>query len=277
MPAVSLEWERIRTMTHRMRPSKRLGQHFLRDPIIAFKIIESMDIGKEDYILEIGPGRGELTEILLNSPAERIVAVEIDHRLIHKLKERFGHEERLQIIEGDILNIDFSTYFARNKKTRIVGNLPYNITSPILFRLLDFREFISDMTIMVQKEVGDRLTSPPGMKAYGIPSVLFQVFCRIRTLFFVPSTAFFPVPKVDSSVLRFRFLDPIPFNISDVSFFKHIVKITFGQRRKMLRNTLKSVIHNEDLLNAVSIDLKKRPESLSISQFVQLSNELYQT
>lgn len=263
-------------MPHPVMPSKKLGQHFLKDRLMARKIIESMNIGKEDHILEIGPGRGELTEILLESPAKHITAVEIDRRLIKKLKEYFGHEDRLQVIEADILDIDFTSCLAKNQKTRIVGNLPYNITSPILFRLLDSRTEIRDMTVMVQKEVGDRLTSPPGKKAYGIPSVLFQVFCRIKTLFFVPRTAFYPVPKVDSSVLGFQFLDPIPFDIRDVPFFKCIVKTTFGQRRKMLRNTLKNVVNDENHLNAVSIDLQRRPESLSIAQFVQLSNELYQ-
>jgi 16S rRNA (adenine1518-N6/adenine1519-N6)-dimethyltransferase len=256
------------------RPSKRFGQHFLQDRNLARKIVESMKIQKGDVLLEIGPGRGELTERLLESSAERIVAIEIDPALIQILSERFGDEKRFQPVHADFLTIEISKWVNNNKKIRVIGNLPYNITSPILFRLLNDRSLIEDMTVMVQKEVGDRLTSPPGVKKYGIPSVLFQVFCRIKTILFIPRTAFYPVPKVDSSVLRFQFLNPVPFDIQNLQFFEDVVKTTFGQRRKMLKNTLKHLVINEELLKTVSIDLHRRPESLSVDQFVQLANEL---
>jgi len=262
-------------MQHRIKPRKKLGQHFLKDLFFARKIIESMGIQKDDHILEIGPGQGELTELLLESPAERIVAVEIDPECVQLLRNRFGEEKRFHLIQADILNVDLGQWMERDNKIRIVGNLPYNITSPILFRLLGLRSSIRDMTIMVQKEVGERLTSPPGIKAYGIPSVLFQVYSRIKTLFFVPRTAFYPIPKVDSSVLTFQFFDPVPFDIKNAELFERVVKTTFGQRRKMLKNTLKQIVTDENRLNELSVDLKKRPESLSVDQFVQLTNELH--
>ena len=264
-------------MQHRIKPRKRLGQHFLKDLFFARKIVESMEIQKDDHILEIGPGQGELTERLLQSPAECIVAVEIDPECVQVLRNRFGEDNRLLLIQSDILKVNLDQWIQGKNKIRIVGNLPYNITSPILFRLLGLRSSIQDMTIMVQKEVGERLTSPPGTKSYGIPSVLFQVYSRIKTLFFVPRTAFYPVPKVDSLVLTFRFFDPIPFDIKNAVLFERVVKTAFGQRRKMLKNTLKQIVPDENRLNEVSMNLTMRPESLSVDQFVQLTNELHKS
>ena len=157
-----------------IRPQKRLGQHFLRDRSIAERIIQSMSIGCEDRVLEIGAGEGVLTERLIESPARRIVAVELDSRLAGWLKGRFEQNERFEIIEADFLKLDLGPLFSGDWKIRAVGNIPYSITTPILFRLLDDREKVRDVTVTLQKEVGERIISPPGCKAYGIPSVLFQ-------------------------------------------------------------------------------------------------------
>jgi len=233
-----------------------------------------MDIGEEDCVLEIGPGEGILTEFLLESPAERVVGVEIDTRLVEGLSQRFGQDERFELVEGNFLEFDVTSLIKGRKKIRVMGNLPYSITTPILFRVLDHRAYVEDFTATVQKEVGERITSPSGSKAYGIPSVLFQAFSRVEALFPIPRGAFYPIPKVDSTVLRFRFPDRPLYEIENANLFCDLVRTTFGQRRKMLKNTLKKIIKNENVLETVSVNLCRRPEELSVSQFVQLSNEL---
>jgi 16S rRNA (adenine1518-N6/adenine1519-N6)-dimethyltransferase len=258
-----------------IRPQKRLGQHFLRDRSIAERIIQSMSIGCEDRILEIGAGEGVLTERLIDSPAQRIVAVELDARLAEWLKRRFEEHARIEIVEADFLKLDLGVLFSGERKIRGVGNIPYAITTPILFRLLDGREKVRDMTVTLQKEVGERITSPPGCKAYGIPSVLFQLHSRIDVLFSIPRKAFYPVPKVDSIVLRFQFLDRPLYDVEDPSFFRRVVKTAFGQRRKMLKNTLKSLVMDEKRLQDIPFDLHRRPEELSVADFAVLSNALF--
>lgn len=257
-----------------IRPQKRLGQHFLRDRSIAERIIQSMRIGCEDRILEIGAGEGVLTERLIDSPARRIVAVELDSRLAGWLKGCFEQNERFEIIEADFLKLELEALFSGEQKIRAVGNIPYAITTPILFRLLDKREKVRDITVTLQKEVGERITSPPGCKAYGIPSVLFQMQSRIDVLFSIPRQAFYPVPKVDSIVLRFQFLDRPLHDVDDLSFFSRMVKTAFGQRRKMLKNTLKSLVVDEKRFLDAPIDLHRRPEELSVADFAVLSNAL---
>jgi len=258
-----------------IRPQKRLGQHFLRDRSVAERIIQSMRIGCEDRILEIGAGEGVLTERLIDSPARRIVAVELDARLAGWLKRRFEQHARIEIVEADFLKLDLGALFSGEQKIRAVGNIPYAITTPILFRLLDGREKVRDVTVTLQKEVGERITSPPGCKAYGIPSVLFQMHSRIDVLFSVPRKAFYPVPRVDSIVLRFQFLDRPLHDVDDLSFFRRVVKTAFGQRRKMLKNTLKSLVLDEKRLQDIPFDLHRRPEELSVADFAMLSNTLF--
>ena len=257
-----------------IRPQKRLGQHFLKDGSIAERIIQSMSIGREDQILEIGAGEGVLTERLIDSPAQRIVAVDLDPRLTGWLKRRFEQNIRFELI-ADFLKLDLGSLFSGEQKMRAVGNIPYAITTPILFRLLDYREKVRDFTVTLQKEVGERIISPPGCKAYGIPSVLFQMHSRIDVLFFIPRKAFYPVPKVDSIVLRFQFFDRPLHDVDDLSFFSRLVKTAFGQRRKMLKNTLKSLMMDEKRFQDIPIDLHRRPEDLSVADFAVLSNALF--
>ena len=257
-----------------IHPSKRLGQHFMKDPTVAKAIVDSMTVEEGDHILEIGPGEGVLTEWLIASPAERIIGVEVDPRLASWLKDRFDQANRFELLEHDFLKLDLSAFLKGGKSLRVVGNIPYSITSPILFHVLDYREMIQDMTVTIQKEVGERIVSAPGCKTYGIPSVLFQMFSDVEPLLLVSRHVFYPVPKVDSLVLRFRFRDQPLAAIRDVAFFIRLVKTAFGQRRKMLKNTLKSLIIDERRFESVSIDLTKRPERLSVSDFARLSNEL---
>jgi len=256
-----------------IKPNIKISQHFLINPSIAERIVHSMEIKEGEFILEVGPGEGILTEFLLASRAERIVGIEIDSRLIKWLKDRFCMNHRFQLIEGDFLKFDLSTIIEKNKKLRLVGNLPYGITSPILFHVLSFRENIKDMTIMVQKEVGERLISKPGSKKYGIPSVIFQYFCEVKKLFAVSRNAFSPKPEVDSSMIHFKFRCDNPYHVEDLDLFFRVVKMAFGQRRKMLKNSLQSLIENHNIKENRRL-LQKRPENLSVKEFVDLSNQL---
>lgn len=255
-------------------PRKRLGQHFLKSGELAARIAGALAIEDGDVVLEIGPGTGILTEALLESRASSIIAVEIDEGCCEVLENRFGHDDRLRIVQQDILDIDPCDIASDREKLRVAGNLPYYITSPILFRLLDSRSCVRDAVVTVQKEVGDRLVSPPGTRVYGIPSVLFQAFGRVERLFDIDRKAFHPVPAVDSAVIRVTFFEESPYGIEDTAFFQRMVRTVFGQRRKMLRNTLKAVVRDEERLKTLPVDLSRRPEALSVAGFVQLSNAL---
>lgn len=255
-------------------PNKKLSQHFLIQPSIAARIVDQMGIQTGDVILEIGPGEGILTEFLLKSRAEKIIGIEIDTRLILWLKERFYGIRRFQLIEGDFLKFDLSTIASERKRIRVVGNLPYKITSSILFHILSFKEKIQDITVMVQKEVGDRIMSELGSKKYGIPSIIFQYFYEIRKLFSIHRKSFFPAPKVDSIVIQLKFRDKVLYKLEDLDYFIRIVKTSFNQRRKMLKNSLKSFFNDERILQEINY-LNKRPEDLSVREFVDLSNHLF--
>ena len=235
-----------------------------------------MAIQKGDHILEIGPGKGALTEHLISSPAERIIMVEIDTRLGDWLKERFGKDSRFQLIQGNILDQDIENIFHASK-IRILGNLPYSITSPILFKLLEHRQWIQDFTVTIQLEVANRIVSDPGSKIYGIPSVLFQTFGQVDRLFSIPASAFSPVPKVDSAVIRCSFYRQPMYKIDDLEFYSTVIKKALGQRRKMLRNSLKPNIESSPTKDNLEIDMNRRPEHLSVPQWVQLSNILKNT
>lgn len=254
-----------------VHPIKRLGQHFLKDRHIARTIVEALEIQNGDAVLEIGPGSGVLTEFLMESQAGRIVCVEIDWRLSDVLSQRFGSDTRFYLVEDDFLNNDGFDYLKSQSKIRIVGNLPYSITSPILFHLFEKRDRIEIVIAMMQKEVAERITSGPGNKTYGVPSVLFQMVSTPEILFSVSRSSFRPVPQVESSVMRFRFLDKPAYPVKNERLFTQMVKAVFGQRRKMLKNTLQIFINKEDLENA-PFDLTRRPEQMSCQQFTDLSN-----
>jgi len=258
-----------------LRLHKNIGQHFLKDKHIAAKIVDAADIEEGDWILEIGPGDGMLTQYVLQTAAEKVTAVEIDNRFADLLREKFSQAENFDVICKDFLKCadDFFTHIKR--KIKVMGNLPYYITSPILFKLLDHRSDILRSVFTVQREVADRLTSEPHSKTYGIPSVLFQLYSEVEQVFTISRNSFFPVPEVDSSVIRINFFENPLYPLENEKFFRIMLKKLFSQRRKMLRNTLKTVIGKKKLLNELSLDLTKRPENLTIKQFVQLSNELH--
>ena len=257
----------------RGRPKKSLGQCFLIDDGVARRIVREAAISPQDVVLEIGPGRGALTGHLLNQGA-RVVGVEIDHVLCEGLKDQFGEEKRFVLIEQDILKLDWEARIIPSDGDLIVvANLPYHITSPVLFKLLEHSDFIARAFLMVQAEVGKRIAAQPGCKDYGILSVRTQLKSRPEVLFPVHRNCFRPTPRVDSCVIRLPFgATPGPFP-ADEETFNHIVKTAFGQRRKMLRNALSSL--DEPIFEAArraDIDLSRRAETLSVEEFVRLSD-----
>lgn len=261
--------------TFKIRPLRKWSQHFLKDPQIASRMVHAFGIEPGDWVLEIGPGEGILTEYLLSSLAEKIIAVEIDPRCIALLSSRFSHHPKLELLQEDFLKVDLKALAPSSKKLRVIGNIPYAITSPIFFRLLEFRPMIKDWMVTVQKEVAERIVSPFGSKAYGIPSILFQLYADVKILFHVSKKNFSPMPKVDSSVIYGQFYEKEKYPLLDPLFFRTFLKTVFGQRRKMLRNTLKKWINQEEILKDMDWLLSKRPEALSVEELVSLANTIW--
>lgn len=256
-----------------IRPKQSLGQHFLRDENIARKIVSSMKVHKDDLVLEIGPGEAALTKYLAQQ-TRRLVCVDLDRRVVDRLREIFpaGAPE---VLHQDFLATEFAAILQREKARalRIVGNIPYNITSPILFHILDNRSFVSDATLMMQREVARRLVARPGTKDYGILAVFCQLFTDVKLLFDVSPTCFSPVPKVMSSVVRMEILDQPRYAVKDEVFFRKMVRAVFGKRRKTLRNSLGYFLDPLPVLPS-RFDLAKRPEQLPIEELVALANML---
>lgn len=253
-------------ITVSIRPIKRLGQNFLRDVQTASDIVRLLPPPADDlHILEIGPGTGALTKHLVDQ-RYRVTAVEIDDRAVTEIAGRFPS---VHVIQGDILTEPIDRLLLSGRKTWVIGNLPYYITSPILFRLLEARDRLEGAVVMMQKEVADRILSAHGSKVYGILSVLTQLWSRPELGFDVPPTAFYPVPSVESHVFRI-FFDRPPLQIADKSL-AHVVRTAFNQRRKTLRNSLKPITQGRELPEQWD---SLRPEQLSPSQFLTLTRYL---
>ena len=247
------------TKPHKAR--KRFGQNFLIDERIIERIIAAIAAKKEDAVLEIGPGQGALTLPLLEQ-LNQLHVIEIDRDLIARLQDM--NNDKLIIHQSDALKFDLTTL---PENLRVVGNLPYNISSPILFYLLDNRARVKDMTFMLQKEVVERMVAKHGSKTYGRLSVMMQAFFELELLFIVPPESFDPPPKVESAIV---YLKPLQQSfISNITTFEMIVKKAFSQRRKTLRNCLKSLINQTQ----TSIDLTLRAEMLSVDDFIQLTQD----
>ncbi|MDP2682628.1 MAG: 16S rRNA (adenine(1518)-N(6)/adenine(1519)-N(6))-dimethyltransferase RsmA [Deltaproteobacteria bacterium] len=264
--------------SYSLLPRKRFSQNFLTDKNVAIRIIECLGLSEGDTVIEIGPGLGILTEGLLGSGA-RVIAIEIDRDLAGKLRERFRDCSNLEIISADALKISYKELAAQhNKRLKLVSNLPYNISTPIIFKLLEEREIFSMFLFMLQKEVAQRIVSPSDTKEYGILSVMVQLLADVKLEFDVPPSSFYPIPKVNSSVVRFNILDKPRVDVGDVDFFKKVVKASFGQRRKTLLNALKlfNIKHTQlvELFNIINIDPKRRGETLTLEEFAILSSEL---
>jgi 16S rRNA (adenine1518-N6/adenine1519-N6)-dimethyltransferase len=265
-----------------IKPNKKLGQSFLIDINVINRIVHAANISQEDIVVEIGAGIGVLTENIAKK-AKRVIAVEIDRNLVEVLKDKLGVYDNVEVHSGDILKFDFNSISeTHSSKIKIIGNVPYNISSPLIFRLLYFRPVISDFMLMLQKEIVQRLVSVPDNKIYGVPSVILQMFATAEKILDVPATCFFPQPKVESAIIRGVFREHPLFPLQDEIFFTGLVKAAFAQRRKMLINNLKNAkflegLSDDDLkeaLDAAGIDGKRRGETLSISEFGNLSNIL---
>jgi 16S rRNA (adenine1518-N6/adenine1519-N6)-dimethyltransferase len=251
-------------------PRKRFGQNFLTDQGVLYDIIRVIDPRPDDTMVEIGPGLAAMTKLLLES-LKQLHVVELDRDLVARLKKSFD-PSRLLVHEGDALQFDFSSIpVTSGHKLRVVGNLPYNISSPLLFHLAEIAPQVEDQHFMLQKEVVERMVAEPGSKTYGRLSVMLQWRYYMELMFVVPPTAFDPPPRVDSAIVRMIPLaQPLP---CDVAKLEQVVTKAFSQRRKVIRNCLAGMFVENDLIDA-GIDPQARPEAVPVEQFVSLANRL---
>lgn len=252
-----------------MRAKKSYGQHFLKSDALAERIANSLQMAVPcQQILEVGPGKGRLTEHLLALDTD-LVVVEADRDMVFYLKQNYP-QLKGQIIEADFLKVDLSLFF-KKEPFALIGNFPYNISSQILFKMLEYKEQIPEMVGMFQKEVAERIVAPPGNKTYGVVSVLVQAYYEGELLFEVDKSEFSPPPKVQSAVIRLERKPSLDLGCS-YKLFRQVVKLAFSQRRKMLRNTMKTLVKNENMLKETFF--KQRPERLSVQDYVQLTNRI---
>ena len=250
---------------------KHLGQNFLHERSVVDRIVLAVDPRPGDRIVEIGPGQGALTLPLLDRHGA-LTAIEFDRDLHAPLQAAAREHGELRLIEGDVLGVDFSALAAELgvEKIRLVGNLPYNLSSPILFHALDHAAAIRDMHFMLQKEVVERMAAAPGSKVYGRLSVMLQAYCVVTPLFKVPPGAFRPAPKVDSAVVRLVPRRAADIGIDDPAGFAQVVRAAFGQRRKTLRNALSGVVDGT-MIEAAGLRPDARAEQLSVADFIRLA------
>jgi 16S rRNA (adenine1518-N6/adenine1519-N6)-dimethyltransferase len=250
-------------------PKKRFGQHFLRDRQVLEHIVREFQPQAADVVVEIGPGEGVLTRALVGHVAA-LHAVELDRDLVARLQREFP-AEALTLHAADALHFDFCQLAAPGQKLRLIGNLPYNISTPLLFHVFEHIECVGDMLFMLQKEVVDRLAAGPGGKDYGRLSVMVQSRCRVEKLFDVAPGAFAPPPKVDSAMVRLAPYATPPVEIRDFQTFARVVQSAFAQRRKMLRNNLKGLLTEPEMMG-LGIDPQRRAETLTLAEFARLAN-----
>lgn len=268
---------------HGIRPLKRLGQSFLEDRNAINKIIRISNIQEDDIIVEIGAGVGLMTEAIAKQ-ARKVIALDIDPRMIGILKKRMAPYRHVDIVQADVLEYDFSSAIGElpSRKIKVIGNIPYNISSQILFRLLAYRDHISSMILMFQKELADRLTATPGTKAYGVPTVLVSMYLLCSREMAIPSSCFYPKPAVMSSVLKMVIREKPQMDLADHDFFFKIAKTAFAKRRKTLLNNLRGLnllgYSAMDMANALKnsgIDGARRGETLTALEIGKLSNALH--
>ncbi|SHK60346.1 16S rRNA (adenine(1518)-N(6)/adenine(1519)-N(6))-dimethyltransferase RsmA [Paramaledivibacter caminithermalis] len=262
--------------------SKSLGQNFLIDENIIYKIIEGSQITKEDIIVEVGPGIGTLTQYLADK-AEKVLAIEIDKSLIPILEETLKDYENVEVINSDVLDLDLKGLIENkfpDRKVKVVANLPYYVTTPIIMKFLEEEVPVKDIVVMVQKEVADRLKAKPKTKDYGSLSVAVQYYCEPEIITRVPKSVFIPNPNVESTVIRLKVLENPKVNVKDKKVFLNVVRASFAKRRKTLLNSLSfsdfelSKDEIKKILKASNIDSNRRGESLTIQEFAILSNNI---
>ncbi len=258
------------TFQHRAR--KRFGQNFLHDAGVIHRILRAIHARPDEHLLEIGPGQGALTEGLLASGA-RLDVIELDQDLIPLLQARFAGQPGFSLHQGDALRFELDRLESSPGQLRVVGNLPYNISTPLIFRLLEQAGLIRDMHFMLQKEVVERLAARPGSGDWGRLSIMVQYHCRVEHLFKVGPGAFRPAPKVDSAIVRLTPHARLPCPARDPRQLERVVREAFNQRRKTLRNTLKGLL-DSTAIEAAGVDGGLRPEQLELAAFVRLADQL---
>lgn len=257
---------------------KRFGQNFLHDNHIIQQIVMSIAPRNDQFLLEIGPGLGALTEPVAEQ-VDHLTVIELDRDLAHRLRHHPFLHHKLNVIEADAMQFDFSTLYQsenlaeKNQKFRLFGNLPYNISTPLMFHLFKYHHLIQDMHFMLQKEVVKRLCAAPNSKAYGRLTIMAQYFCQVFPVLEVPPSAFKPAPKVDSAVVRLVPHQQLPYPVKDLYWLNLVCTQAFNQRRKTLRNALSTLFSVENL-TALNIDLNARAENLSIADYARLANWL---
>ena len=248
---------------------KRFGQNFLRDDHVINRIVSAIDASQEDHLVEIGPGQGALTDALVKIGCA-IDVIELDRDLVPGLLAAFSVYPAFTLHSADALSFDFTSLVKDEVPLRVVGNLPYNISTPLIFKLLDHAEIIQDMHFMLQREVVERLAAEPGSKAWGRLGIMAQYRCQVEHLFDVPPSAFHPPPKVQSAIVRLKpWLEP-PWQECDFSSLERVVRTAFAQRRKTLRNNLKGLI-DVSQLELLGIDPGARAETLELNQFIEIA------
>lgn len=260
-----------------LRANKKLGQNFLINESIIYDIVKKANVTKEDVVIEIGPGLGSLTKELINN-AKKVIAIELDPNMIDILKSRFGIFDNFEVIYGDVLKIDLEELIKGYDSVKVVANLPYYITTPIIMKLLEDKLKIKSITVMVQKEVGERICATHKDKEYGAITVSVQYYSEPQIIIDVPKENFLPAPEVDSCVIRLDMREKPLVSLKDEKLFFRLVKGAFTQRRKTINNSLtcsgKSKEEIMAALNKLGIDSKLRAENLSIQQYADIANTL---
>lgn len=257
-------------MAAEIKPLKKFSQNFLKSTYYSKKIVAALDCQPEDTILEIGAGTGSLTDMLVKQPFKRITALELDCRLYDLLRQKYG--SRISVINISILDFSIKE-LAKNSRIKVIGNIPYNITSDIIFKIIENHAYIKRAVIMVQREVASRLLAETRTKDYGILTVFVRCHSHITKVLDVSRENFYPVPNVDSSIINLDLFEETD-GIANYQLFKKVVKTCFNNRRKMLRNSLKKIVESSYINKIKSVQLDIRPEELSIQDFKSLSNEI---
>jgi 16S rRNA (adenine1518-N6/adenine1519-N6)-dimethyltransferase len=260
---------------HIPRPKKSLGQNFLVDPNYVRKIINTAEIMPHETVLEIGPGHGVLTRALAEK-AQQVIAIELDRALLKILQEKLADLKNLKLIQADAMTFDYQQL---DGPVKVVANLPYNIATPLIFRLFKIRKKLTQMILMLQKEVGQRIVAKPGGKDYGVLSVTLQYYTEPRLMFTVPRTCFVPRPRIDSAIVKLRVLPEPRWSVRDEDWFLQVLRAGFSHRRKFLSNALMDAGFSPQLIqyafHQTGMDPQRRAETLSPPEFCMLADELY--
>ena len=260
-----------------LKANKKLGQNFLINEEIISQIVEKANVSKDDVIIEIGPGLGSLTAKLLEN-AQRVIAIELDSNMVNLLKTRFSLYDNFEIIEQDVLKVNLKEIVDKYDSVKVVANLPYYITTPIVMKLLEDKLKLKSITVMVQKEVGERFCALPNSKEYGAITVSINYYTIPKIIIDVPKENFSPIPEVDSCVINLEIRERPPVNLKDEKKFFNLIKSAFSQRRKTINNSLmgigKSKAEIKEVLESLNISANLRAENLSMEQFAEISNSI---